>query len=141
VERPKSIVLFERCYLGGIAVGLVNTAVSWNATLARFTEEPAAAQLGTSFGQGMLIGGTLLGIVISLLLWYFTARQRSVVTKWIITVFFVLGVLGLVLGAVRGAMPHGLSGILVVIVWVLDAIAVWQLFKRDSKIWFGEETA
>lgn len=141
MERPRSIVLFERCYLGGLVVGLVNTGVSWNATLTRLTEDPAAAQLGTSFGQSMIIGGTVLGIGISLLLWYFTARQHSVVTKWIITVFFALGVLGLLLGAVRGTMPQGVSGILVVIAWVLDAIAVWLLFKTDSKLWFGEETA
>lgn len=89
MERPRSIVLFERCYLGGLAVGLVNTGVSWNATLTRLTEDPAAAQLG----------------------------------------------------AVRGTMPQGVSGILVVIAWVLDAIAVWLLFKTDSKLWFGEETA
>lgn len=140
MERPNSIVLFERCYLGSLAVGLVNTAVSWKGTQAQLAENPAAAQLGASFAQGMVVGGALLGIAISLLLWYFTARQGSVVTKWIITVFFALGVLGLVLGAVRGTMPQGVSGILVVIAWVLNAIAVWQLFKRDSKVWFGEET-
>lgn len=141
MERPNAIVLFERCYLGGLAVGLVNTALSWNATLARLSENPAAAQLGASFGQGMLVGGTLLGIAISLLLWYFTARQGSVVTKWIVTVFFALGLLALVMGAVRGTMPQGVSGILGVIAWVLNAIAVWQLFKPESKRWFGEDAA
>lgn len=141
MERPGSIVLFERCYLGGVAVGLLNTAVSWNTTLVRLAEDPAAAQMGASFAKGTLVGGVLLGIVISLLLWYFTARAGSVVTKWIITVFFVLGILGLIWSGVRGTTPQGLSGVLVVVAWVLNAIAVWQLFKTDSRRWFGEETA
>ncbi|WP_010187149.1 hypothetical protein [Sphingomonas sp. PAMC 26605] len=141
MERPHAIVLFERCYLGGLVVGLVNTAMSWSATMARMAEQPAAAQLGPAFGQSMLIGVTALSIGISLLLWYFTARQASVVTKWIITGFFVIGALTFLAAVVKGTMPHGAGGILAVIAWVLNAIAVWQLFKPESKRWFGEDTA
>ena len=141
MERPASIVLFERCYLGGVVVGLVNTAMSWNATVTRLSEDPAAAQMGASVGMGALIGGTVVGILISLFRWYFTARAQSVVTKWFITVFFVLGALGLIWSVVRGTSPQGLSGVLAVIGWVLDGIAVWLLFKADSKIWFGESVA
>jgi hypothetical protein len=141
MERPISIVWFERCYLGSVVVGLINSMLSWDATVAKMSESPAAAQLGPSFMANMLIGGMLFGVLISLLLWYFTARKGSVVTKWIITVFFALGLLGLVMGAMRGSVPHGLVGVVVVVTWVLSAIAVWQLFKPDTKLWFGEARA
>ena len=141
MERPISIIWFERCYLGGVAVGLLNTAVSWNSTMAKLAENPMSAQMGSGFGANMLIGGSVLGLLISALLWYFTARKGSVVTKWIITVFFVLGVLGLLLTAVQGTIPQGISGVLAVVALVLDGIAVVQLFKPDTKVWFGETRA
>ncbi|MGY2736028.1 hypothetical protein [Sphingomonas sp. UYP23] len=141
MERPASITLFERCYLGAVVVGLVNSAMAWNDTMARIAEQPAAAQLGSAFGQSMLIGVTVLSIVISLLLWYFTARQASVVTKWIITGFFGIGALSFVLAAVKGTMPQGVGGILAVLAWVLNAVAVFALFKPASKVWFGETAA
>lgn len=53
----------------------------------------------------------------------------------------MLGALGLIWSVVRGTSPQGLSGVLAVIGWVLDGIAVWLLFKADSKIWFGESVA
>lgn len=133
-------MLFERCYLGAVAIGLVNIAVAWKTTMARLAEQPAAAQLGPAFAQSMLIGTTVLSIAISLLLWYFTARKASVVTKWIVTAFFVLGVMGYFVSALQGTMEHGIGGILVAITWIVNAAAVWQLFKPDSKLWFGEET-
>ncbi|MET3759853.1 hypothetical protein E2E30_07445 [Sphingomonas sp. AAP5] len=141
MERPNAIVLFERCYLGGVLVGLVNAALSWNASVTRLTEDPVAAQMGASFGAGTLIGGILLGLLISLFLWYFTARAQSVVTKWFITVFFAIGALGFVWSVVRGTSPQGIGAVLSVVALVLDGIAVWQLFKPESKIWFGESVA
>lgn len=141
MERPVSIVWFERLYLGGVVVGVINAALSWNVALARLAANPAPAQLGPSFGSTMLAGGIVLGVLISLLLWYFTARKGSVVTKWIITAFFVLGLLSLFWAAVQGTVPHGVGGVLTIVAWVLDAIAVWHLFRPDTKVWFGEVVA
>jgi hypothetical protein len=141
MERPISIVWFERCYLGCVVVGVINTIVSWNATLAKIAETPATAQFGPSFMPDMMIGVGVLSVLISLLLWSFTARKGSVVTKWIITVLFVLGILGLLMSIVQGTLPQGLPAILAIVAWVLDAIAVFQLFRPDTKVWFGEAQA
>lgn len=141
MERPISIVWFERCYLGGVAIGVFNTALSWNAAMAKMAENPASAQLGASFGSSMLIFGTVIGLAINALLWFFTARKGSVVTKWIITVFFALGLLGMLFSVMRGALLPGIGGFLAIVALVLNGIAVWQLFKPDTKLWFGEVKA
>lgn len=139
MNRPVSIVWFERCYLGALAVGVVNSALSWNAALDKMAENPAMADLGESFGRNTLIFGTLFGIAISLLLWYFAARRGAAVAKWIITVFFVLGVLSLGFSAAMRTIPEGISGMIGVVAFVLNAIAVWHLFRPDAEAWFGEK--
>ncbi len=141
MERPISILWFERCYLGATAVGLVNTALSWNTSLQRLAENPAAAQFGASFASSMLLFGTAIAIVIALTLWYFTARKRAVVTKWLITAFFGLSVLGVVTSLRTGTTQPGIGGVLMIVAFVLNAIAVWQLFRADSNRWFDAVAA
>lgn len=141
MERPVSIVWFERCYLGATAVGLVNTALSWNTSLQRMAESPGAAQFGPSFAGNILLLGTAVAIVIALVLWYFTARRRSVVTKWIITAFFGFAVLGVVTSLRMGTTQPGIGGVLMIVAFVLNALAVWQLFRPDANLWFDEVVA
>lgn len=141
MERPLSIVWFERCYLGATAVGLVNIALSWQSSLQRMAENPAAAQLGESFGKTILLVGSAIAIVIPLTLWFFTARKRSTVTKWIIVAFFALGVLSIFREAMTGTLQPGLTGILMIVAFVLNGVAVWQLFRPDARAWFGELVA
>lgn len=140
MERPISIVWFERCYLASVAVGLVNTALSWNVSTTRLAESPGAAQLGASFGSSILLFGTAVSIAISLTLWFFTARKRAVVGKLIITAFFALALLGMIVALANGTLPAGISAVLGIIAVVLDGIAVWQLFRPDARAWFGETT-
>jgi hypothetical protein len=145
MERPISIVWFERCYLGSLIVSLVATAVQWPALVEKMSVQmaanPAAAQLGPSFIPASLGFGVVLVIATSLLLWFFTARKHSVVTKWIITVLFAYNVVMLLFGFTAHTMPAGLNGILSVVALVLDGVAVWQMFKPDARRWFGEIAA
>ncbi|WP_260598215.1 hypothetical protein [Sphingomonas endolithica] len=134
-NRPISIVNFERCYLGAFAIGLVNTAMSWQATTAKLA--PQAAMFGTWY----LPAVTLIGFAITLALWYFIARRGSAVAKWIATVFLVLGLLGLLITLPMGTYPKGIGGILGIVSTVLQVIAIWLLFRPDTKVWFGETKA
>ncbi len=131
--RPKSIVNFERCYLGGLAIGALNSALSWS----RMNEMPQVRQSVEAMGAWYLPTVTILGLLIPLLLWYFTARRASTVAKWIIVVFFVFGVFGLLLGFGMGTIPPGLPGVLTIVAFVLNAVAVYLLFRPDAKRWFG----
>lgn len=134
MTRPLSIVNFERCYLGALIVGAVNAALNWQ----RYLEMPAVQQAQASIGGWYLPATTGLGFLIPLLLWYFAARRASVVAKWIVVVLFGLGAFGLLAGFLLGTMAAGLGGVLSVVAFVLNAVAVWLLFQPDARVWFGE---
>jgi FtsH-binding integral membrane protein len=135
--RPKSIQRFDLFYLGALALGLVSTAIGWNATMERMQADAATAAVATP----VMLGSVIIGFGISLLLWFFTSRMRSAVAKWIVVIFFVLGVLSLVFTMLNGASPGGIPGILSIVSTVLQAAAVYMLFQPDAVAWFkGEPT-
>ena len=76
--RPKSIELFEKVYLGAIALGLVNTFLSWSQVNAMLAD-PRMQSAGV--GNGTLVFGVVVGVLIPILLWYFIARRASNVAK------------------------------------------------------------
>ena len=84
--RPASIVNFERLYLGALVVGLINTVITWETTLAEVKAQPGVENMGSSIFYITLA----IGFLIPVLLWYFVARRASVVAKWILTVLFVI---------------------------------------------------
>lgn len=136
MERPQSIVWFERCYLGLIVLGLINAALSWNEMMAKAAANPGLERLGPSFVPTLMIGVMVITLCINLLLWYFATRKGAAVAKWIIVVFFGISVLSMVLTIPTGGLPAGLTGVLKIVAFVLHAIAVWQLFKPDANVWF-----
>lgn len=130
MERPQSIIWFERCYLGAVAVGMMNTATSWSQI-----QEKVAATPNSEMLPSWLLGATVaVGLAINLALWYFVARRGSVVAKWIVTVFFAIALIGLLRAATSDTMPSALA----VVALVLQAVGVFMLFRSDSKPWFGE---
>ena len=139
MQRPISIVQFERCYLGALVLGLVNTAVGWNERMQLVQVQQAQGMMGGAFVPVML-GAALFGAAITLLLWYLTARKGYVGAKWVVVVFYVLGLLALLLSVVQGTLPRGVPGILTVVVWVLNSVATWLLFRPDARRWFGEDS-
>ena len=141
MARPASIVTFERCYLGAWIVGLINTALNWNVTMAMMDANPAVAQMGPSFGAAVLVGGLLLGALITLLLWHFVARRGSQVAKWIVVVLFAIGLVSFLYGLVAGRTSFGLVALLGVVTLALQGVAVAMLFRPDTPAWFGETPA
>ncbi|HEU0044429.1 hypothetical protein [Sphingomonas sp.] len=137
MQRPPSMINFERYYLGALAIGLINTALSWSTYL----RVPAIIQAQAAIGSWYLPTVTAIGFLIPLALWYFTARRGSVVAKWFITVFFGFGVLSLLISLGMGSFPSTIAAVLSVVALVLNALAVWMLFKPDAKAWFGERPA
>lgn len=136
--RPKSIVWFERLYLGSWFVSVIALAANWTTMQAMIADKPETKKLGINVMMNMVIAGMGIGALITFLLWYFAARQKSVVAKWIIVVFFVIGLIGL--PGVIGMFGKGevASGLLQAFVFALHAAAVVMLFQRDARVWFGE---
>lgn len=141
MPRPKSIIAFEQCYLGSLVLGFIALAFGWGAQKALLARNPDVAQLNSGMLYASLFGGLILGAVITILLWYFAARRASVVAKWIIVVFFAFGVLVLLSSLAKGTVAPGLGGVISIANTVLQAVAVWMLFKPDSKAWFADGRA
>lgn len=129
--RPKSIQRFDIFYLGALALGLVNTAFGWTDTMARMQADASTAAIATP----IMLGSVIIGFGISLLLWFFVSRMRSTIAKWILVVFFVLGVLSLLFTLMNGQFPGGIVGVLSVVSTVLQAAAVFMLFQPDAVAW------
>ena len=130
--RPQSIELFEKVYLGSIALGLVNTALSWGALTASLKTVSDGAM---KMGPGVMVGSIVIGLVISLLLWFFVARRASSVAKWIFVVITAIGVFGVLSSLANPLAPKGLTMIGGMIATALQVFAAWLLFKPDAVAW------
>ena len=131
--RPKSIRLFELFYLGSVLVEAVNTAMTWADT----NTNPQTMQVKQMLGPWFPTLLTVFTFTLWLLLWYFTARERSNVARWAIVLFYVLGLIGFVFSLAIGAAPAAVPLGLAVVSLVLTTIAVFFLFRRDAIAWFG----
>ncbi len=136
--RPASIVRFDRFYLLSIAIGVIGTILQWPQLMAMIESDPSFAPVRSA---GVVLAAVFAGagVVISLLLWYFVARQGSVVAKWIVTVFTALSLGSLLLGISSGTVASDASGILRMVGVVLQLIATIALFRRDARPWFTND--
>jgi hypothetical protein len=136
--RPKSIEMFEKVYLGAIAIGLVNTVISWSQVSA-ILDDPRMQAVG--MGSGTLIFGVVVGMLIPLLLWYSIARRASNVAKWIYVVLTALGLFGYLSSLANPLVPKGLITVLGLVTVGLEVYAAWLLFRPDAAAWLESKGA
>ena len=134
MTQPEPIRNFSRAFLASVAVGILNIVLNYGYFVQTMEADPAVAESG--LGGTFLIGTYAIGVAISLLLWYFVARRGSVVAKWILVLFFVLGLLMLP-GSIIGAPLLLIIG--TIVATVLQALSIWFLFRPESKSWFAND--
>ncbi|WP_137787921.1 hypothetical protein [Sphingomonas sp. 3P27F8] len=134
MRRPPSILRYEQLYLASFVLGLAASAVNWKGRTAQLSASPALANL-----QWLAPASLAVGIVISLTLWYFTARSPSLAAKWVVVVFAALSVLGIA-GNVFTLLKGGplFAVLLGIVVSALYIAAAALLFRPDARLWFGE---
>ncbi|WP_033922325.1 hypothetical protein [Sphingomonas sp. 37zxx] len=135
--RPTSIVRFEQVYLAEVLLGVINWLLLWDTLNAAYASDPNGAMLG----PGFLIGSLVFSLTISLLLWFFTARQGSNIARWILVIFLIVGLMSTAYSFAVGAEAPGISGFLSVVATALQIAALYFLFRPDARAWFadGEE--
>ncbi|MBN8815264.1 MAG: hypothetical protein J0J06_07445 [Sphingomonas sp.] len=133
--RPKSIVYYEYAYLGSLLLGVVVTAMTWAVNNQTQEVEQIRATLGPWFLPLLYV----FIYTVSLALWYFTARVPNAVAKWIVVGWFCLSLLGSGYAILAGNVPNDPAGWLAVAALVLNAVAVYLLFRPDARVWFGEK--
>ena len=133
--RPKSIVYYEYAYLASVLLGVAVTAMTWTANNQTQEVEQIRATLGPSFLPILYV----FIYTISLALWYFTARVPNTAAKWIVVGWFGLSLIGFALAIIGGNLPKDLPGMLAAAAFVLNAVAVYLLFRPGARAWFGEK--
>jgi hypothetical protein len=135
MPQPPSIKKFDIFYLAALGVYAVGFFLGFDQTVGMIREQYAAAGMTNLPVEGITTGGFIFGIAISLLLWWFVSAKRSTVAKWILIVFFALGLLGLPTIFQNLNLTTGIS----LLSMVLSAVAIWFLFQPDTKPWFDKE--
>jgi asparagine N-glycosylation enzyme membrane subunit Stt3 len=130
--RPHSITMFDRFYLGSLALGTVNFFIGYDTTMAQLNADPGSAELGMA-GPGFLWGTFAIGMAISLLLWFLISRKANNVARWILVVLAVIGVIGLPFSLTQ--LPP-LQLVASLVVTAINLLAVYFLFRPDAKAWF-----
>jgi hypothetical protein len=130
--RPASIVKFQWLYLAYMIVSLLVAVMGWDAMTAQVSADPRTAVLG----RAALLGLTALNYVILLLLWYFAAFRASNVARWIATVFLLLAVALAAKSWIGAGFSTSTGNLLATLGLLLDAAAIWMLFRPDAAAWF-----
>lgn len=128
--RPQSIVNFERAVLASLGLGVLNSWVSWDRSVATVT----AAGVGAS----SIIGIQAVMIALILLLVWFVARKASPVAKWIYVVITGLGLVASLVGLPQVMKTGALSVALTIVQTLLSIYSLWLLFRPDAKSWFND---
>lgn len=127
--QPASIKMFDRLFLGTLALGLLNFALNYETTLAQIETEPGLSAMG---GLPFLIGILIFGNAINLLIWYFISRRASNVAKWILVVLTAFGLLGLFSLTEVGAV----QAVMTLVIFGMQLASVYFLFRPDAVAWF-----
>lgn len=139
--KPASIVMFGRCYVASWAIGLVNTLLAWRGAAAIIARNPQARAM-PALGPSVLVIGVAIGALVTFTLWYFVTQRASAVAKWLVTAFFAFSLVSFLASLASGkGATTGLPIIIGVAGLVLEAVAVWMLFKPDAKRWFDERAS
>ena len=141
MAKPDSIRKFDWLYLGSLAVGLLGLWLGWDSVMAQINTELAAegVAMESDIPTAAIIGGALIGVVISLILWMLISVFRIEFVKWILILFTAYSILSIVGGlAVGGFDMVQISGI---ISTLMSIAAIVMLFRPDAKAWFDEKRA
>lgn len=123
--RPKAIVYFEWIFLGTLALGLVQSYLSWDSAIALSATQAnpatfAILTLALTFG---------LVLILTLLI----SRRRSRIAMWVSIALFVLG-LPMVFALAAQGLLFGVHAITAVQT-IAQIVAFGLLFTPEARQW------
>lgn len=130
--RPQSIVIFQWAYLAFILLSAIATYLTWDSAIAQSVADPRLAQTL----KPVFVIVTVASYLISFLLLWLVAWKASAAAKWIVTLFFVISLLGVGWTISRGALSAEPATLIGLGVLLLNAVAVVFLFRPDANRWF-----
>jgi hypothetical protein len=123
MEMPRSIRLFEKLFLSSLALGVVQGALR-----------------GIEIGLNAVLylatyNALMMGILVALVL--LTSRKKSVICKWINTVFVFVGILYFALTLNQQGLV--LMQLISFVQIFMQGYAIYLLFNASSKAWFASK--
>ncbi len=132
MNRPPSIILFEKVFFASIVISVITLALSWNRMVSTaVAQRPGIAEAAPS----VMLVGAAIGIGIPILLWYFIARRASNVAKWIFVVLTAISIFSFVSSIANPMIPGTLMIVVGAVTTALQVFAAWLLFKPDARAW------
>lgn len=134
MTKPDSIKLFDRLYLGSLALGALNFAMGWSEMSDKLARTPEIVAAG--LGSGFMIATVVVSMAINLVIWSFISLRASKIAKWIFVAFFAIGLLTMLSNLNNPLGPQGLSLAVALFVTVMQGGALYMLFRPDALAWF-----
>ncbi|HEY2464429.1 MAG TPA: hypothetical protein VGI32_10230 [Steroidobacteraceae bacterium] len=129
--RPKSIVYFEWIIFGTVLLGVLQSCLSWDRTIAHVATTPPDRNLAVGVLTALIFDVVLIGTLTLLV-----SRRRSKIAMWVSVAMFVLGLPVFVQSITRGLLE---SHIIAALVCIGQAVAYGVLFTPSSRCWMSRE--
>ena len=141
MERPRSIIWFERLYLGVLAISGVNIVLNFSGVVSTIV---GAVGAPTNSLPPMWILALAMAVEVwtKITLCLLVSRGRSNVAKIIIVAIYGVSLLGLPIFMSR-AFDGAISPLMALksfVQFFLNSAAVWMLFRPETKPWFDKKT-
>ena len=134
--RPKPIILFERLLFLALTIDLLNNLATWSHFSGSLMER------GASPSPALILLLCLASPLVGLAFWYFVAQRRSIIAKWLLTVFVGVSVIGFAATALKGVPQEGFVFFaLAAVAALLKVAATSRLFTAEAKAWFASRSS
>ena len=125
MEMPNSIKRFEMFFLGSLVLGIFQSAILQN----------SIGIADSEFGMGVAAFSLLVSLFVGAIV-LATSRKKSVVCKWVLTVFSILGLIAYI-PTLAVMMEAPVAAVISGIQFALQAFGIYELFSAESKKWFA----
>ncbi len=126
---PSNVSWFEKLMYGSLALGLAVMLLDG----ARVVAKPEVQQMG---GLPFIFTVGLFVLAIMALLVWLTARRRMNWARWVIAIFFVLGMFGFVPQLLETISANLAAGLLNITQALMQAAALFFVFTGNARPWF-----
>lgn len=135
MNKPESIRIFDRLFWASTLIGVLNFLFNLKETSEKFATNPEFAAAG--FGIGFIVTTFVGSMMLNILIWYFISARASKIAKWILVVFFIVGLFSVIRNFNNPLALHGLAFGVLVILTIMQGVGIYMLFRRDSLDWFN----
>ena len=129
--RPDSIRKFDLFYIAAIMIGIASALMNYDAQHDAVATQLAASGL-ESYADATLLGTLAVVYLVQLGLWFFVSRLRMGWAAWVIAILVAFSAATTLLTLVEGGLSLSISGLVTLL---LKLIAVWHLYRPESRAW------